>query len=269
MDMQRIGSFLAQLRKERNMTQEQLGQQLGVSNKTVSRWENGNYMPPVEMLQELSRLYGVSINEILSAQRLSGEDYKEKAEENIKSALHKSPFTLREQIRYYKKKWTKDHLASTVLGLAAVCAVYGYGLVYRRLDVVVFGWILVAAFVILRYNVMMAYVEGKAFDVPQMKPEAQTAAAEKRRIFTHRLRRATLLILAVSIAFTADLGYNFFAALVPEINDGLTVRGVLAPLLFGDDLWSLEAFFKLFADSFKLSALLGCISLVLAVVDGS
>ena len=63
MDMTRIGAFLAELRKENDLTQEELGESLGVSNKTVSRWETGTYLPPVEMLQRLSERYSVSINE--------------------------------------------------------------------------------------------------------------------------------------------------------------------------------------------------------------
>ena len=53
MDTVKIGNFLAQLRREKKYTQEQLGLRLGVTNKTISRWENGNYMPSVEMLQLL------------------------------------------------------------------------------------------------------------------------------------------------------------------------------------------------------------------------
>ena len=47
MNMQKIGSFLAELRKEKNLTQDELGAQIGVTNKTISRWETGNYLPPV------------------------------------------------------------------------------------------------------------------------------------------------------------------------------------------------------------------------------
>ena len=57
MDVQKIGNFLAELRKDKNLTQEELGERIGVTNKTVSRWENGNYLPPVEILQILSKLY--------------------------------------------------------------------------------------------------------------------------------------------------------------------------------------------------------------------
>lgn len=90
MDMQKIGSFLAELRKEKNLTQDELGAQIGVTNKTVSRWETGNYLPPVEMLQTLGDNFGVSINEILNGERISDGNYKDISEQNIKSALTKS-----------------------------------------------------------------------------------------------------------------------------------------------------------------------------------
>lgn len=115
MDMQKIGSFLSLLRKEHGLTQEQLGQKLGVTNKTVSRWETGTYLPPVEMLQLLSELYGITINEILSAERLEEKQYREKAEENIISVLSKSTFTLNEKIEYFKKKWNKEHLFGLIV----------------------------------------------------------------------------------------------------------------------------------------------------------
>lgn len=89
MDMQKIGNFLAELRKDKNLTQEELGEKLGVTNKTVSRWENGNYLPPVEILQMLSKLYNVSINELLSGERLDSEHYKENAEDYIATDLIK------------------------------------------------------------------------------------------------------------------------------------------------------------------------------------
>ena len=87
--MQKVGTFLAELRKERNLTQDELGEKIGVTNKTVSRWENGNYLPPAEILQILSELYDVSINELLSGGRLDEKHYKENAEEYIVADLMK------------------------------------------------------------------------------------------------------------------------------------------------------------------------------------
>ena len=87
MDTKKIGIFLKELRNEKGMTQEQLGEKLGVSNKTISRWETGKYMPPVECLNMLCDIYNISINEILGGERASGDEFTKIAEENITVTL--------------------------------------------------------------------------------------------------------------------------------------------------------------------------------------
>lgn len=103
MDIVQIGRFISQLRKEQNLTQEQLGEILGVTNKTVSRWETGSYLPPVESLQGMSALFSVSINEILAGKRLQEAESKTAAEENLTKAISPSSFLLKERIDYFKK----------------------------------------------------------------------------------------------------------------------------------------------------------------------
>lgn len=163
MDVMKIGQFLAQLRKERDMTQEQLGEMLGVTNKTVSRWENGNYLPPVEMLQQLSQLYGITINEILSAQRLSDDDYREKAEQNIQTALKNSSFTLKEKQDFYKRKWRKENWFSYLLGILVTVGLYAWGFIMDN-GVQLLGLIWCVCFTAYQNNAMMRYVEDRAFD---------------------------------------------------------------------------------------------------------
>ena len=83
MDQQRVGSFLKELRKEKNLTQEQLAEELGVSGRTVSRWETGSNMPDISILIEISEFYDVSIPEIVSGERKSesmNEESKKVAE---------------------------------------------------------------------------------------------------------------------------------------------------------------------------------------------
>lgn len=87
MDTVKMGKFLRELRREQNMTQEALGERLGVTNKTVSRWETGAYVAPVECLMLLSDIYGVTINEIVAGQRLTEKDYAETADENLTELL--------------------------------------------------------------------------------------------------------------------------------------------------------------------------------------
>lgn len=83
MDQEKVGKFLSELRKDAGLTQEQMAQKLGVTNKTVSRWETGVYIPDVSLLLEISQMFNVSVNEILSGERLADTAYREKANDNI------------------------------------------------------------------------------------------------------------------------------------------------------------------------------------------
>ena len=69
MDQKKIGEFLKRLRGEKGLTQERLAELLGVSNRSVSRWENGRNMPDFDLLMELARCYDVSVEEILDGER--------------------------------------------------------------------------------------------------------------------------------------------------------------------------------------------------------
>ena len=124
MDQIKIGKFIAALRKDKGLTQEQLGEKLGVTNKTISRWENGNYMPDVEMLSLLSKEFGVSINELISGERLWAEDFKKAANDNLVTALNNSTFTLKEKIVFFKKKWLHEHISTIVLCVVAWIGIY-------------------------------------------------------------------------------------------------------------------------------------------------
>ena len=69
MDQQKIGAFLKDLRKERNITQEQLADKMMVSRRTVSRWETGSNMPDLDILIDISEYYNVDLKEILNGER--------------------------------------------------------------------------------------------------------------------------------------------------------------------------------------------------------
>ena len=110
MDMSKMGAFLQTLRREQGLTQEQLGEKLHISGKTISRWETGTYMPPVEMLLALSELYAVSMNELVAGARLTPEELPEKAEENLASVMKdNAAFQLEERRDYWREKWLTDH----------------------------------------------------------------------------------------------------------------------------------------------------------------
>lgn len=174
MDQIKTGKFIATLRKEKELTQEQLGEKLGVTNKTISRWENGNYMPDIEMLSLLSKEFDVSINELISGERLLLDDFKKAADNNLVTALNNSTFTLKEKIAFFKKKWLREHIATIVL-----CIVVWIGIMlwlslklqdknsYALLGAI--GSILAILFYVVLYNRMMIYVENHAYRATSKK----------------------------------------------------------------------------------------------------
>ena len=86
MDQQKIGAFLKELRKEKNITQEQLADKMRVSRRTVSRWETGSNMPDMDILIDISDFYGVDLREILDGKRKEESMDKEMKETVLKVA---------------------------------------------------------------------------------------------------------------------------------------------------------------------------------------
>ena len=114
MDQQKIGSFLKSLRKEKGITQEKLAEELGVSGRTVSRWETGNNMPDISVLIEISEFYDVSIPEIVEGERKS---------ENMDDESKKVAESLSDYADADKTKTIKEIRQLSLVGVAAL-AIY-------------------------------------------------------------------------------------------------------------------------------------------------
>lgn len=96
MDQVKIGKFIASLRKEKNITQQALGEKIGVSFKTILKWENGRGMPEISLIKPLSQELGVSINELLIGEKITNNDIS-KIEKNIVNTLEYSSKKLNEK----------------------------------------------------------------------------------------------------------------------------------------------------------------------------
>ena len=164
MDLVQIGKFIAQLRKEHEFTQEKLGEILGVTNKTISRWETGTYLPPAEMLASMSNLFHVTINELLSGKRLTQDEYKIAAEKNLRQVVKASSFTLKEKIAFYKEKWLKEHITAMFCWGIGIITVLVVGIILSLPILISAAMLLLLTGHAWRNNTMMAYVERNAFD---------------------------------------------------------------------------------------------------------
>lgn len=83
MDQEKIGKFIADCRKEKGLTQLQLAEKLNITNRAVSKWETGKSCPDVSLMPELCTVLEITINELLSAEKIPMEDYQNKAEEKL------------------------------------------------------------------------------------------------------------------------------------------------------------------------------------------
>lgn len=107
-----IGAFIATERKRKGYTQKQLSEKLGISDKTVSKWERGNGFPDVSLLLPLCSELDITVNELLSGERVSEEDYCKKAEENMVNLVREAGES--------KKKIMLSALVSMLVIIAAV-----------------------------------------------------------------------------------------------------------------------------------------------------
>ena len=112
MDLQKIGAFLKELRKEKGFTQEQLAETLNVSRRTVSRWETGNNMPDLDLLMEIADLYEVDLREMLNGER--------KSEDKMNKELEETVLQVAEYTNADKQRVTKTVQGFFLLGILAL-----------------------------------------------------------------------------------------------------------------------------------------------------
>ena len=83
MNQEKIGKFIAECRRKKNMTQQELAEKLGVSYRTIGNWENGRNMPDLSLFKPLCDELDISLNDLMSGEVVKSKEYQEKLEENI------------------------------------------------------------------------------------------------------------------------------------------------------------------------------------------
>lgn len=161
-DQIKIGKFIASLRRGRGWTQQQLADQLGITNKTVSRWENARYLPDVEMLQLLAELFEVSVAELLAGEVSNTK----KAVRNRSEAfdeLKEQTFTTPERRAYWKRKWLQEHCVSLGLEVASLLSGFVAGRLLSKPMLSVLALIGLFLLLVWQRNRMFGYLEGKLY----------------------------------------------------------------------------------------------------------
>lgn len=87
MNQEKIGLFISNLRKEKDMTQLELANKLGVTDRAISKWENGRGMPDLSLIRNLCEILEISINELLNGERIEEKEYLKVSDNNIYNTL--------------------------------------------------------------------------------------------------------------------------------------------------------------------------------------
>ena len=162
MDQIKIGKFIAEERKAKKYTQRELADKLSISDKTISKWERGNGFPEVSLLLPLCNELEITVNELLSGERLQAMDYKKKAEENMVNLV--------KEAQESKKKIIMSAMVSVLVIVAAVPLFVVAGMFEMQIwtRVLLMG----IGFVIMVMGIAIACVldrEAGAFECPECK----------------------------------------------------------------------------------------------------
>lgn len=113
MNQIQIGKFIAASRKAQGLTQRQLADKLGISDKTVSKWERGKGLPEVGLMLPLCASLDITVNDLLSGERVSDANYQKKAEKNMMDLMKENE---------ENKRWMLLSVICAVITVIAVCA---------------------------------------------------------------------------------------------------------------------------------------------------
>ena len=119
MDQQKVGQFLKELRNEKSVTQAELAEMLGVSNRSISRWENGTTMPDFDLLIELAKYYDVEVGEILDGER---------KEENMDTKTEKLMLEIADYNNVERKFFSKRMCAMFIIAIIGIVVYIGIDL---------------------------------------------------------------------------------------------------------------------------------------------
>lgn len=169
MNQVEIGKFIAKCRKEKKLTQAQLAEKLNITDRAVSKWETGKSMPDSSIMLELCEILGITVNELLSGEKIDMESYEKKADENLITLKKKD-----------ENNMTKNFIISilfsaTLLIGIMVCLICNIAisgsLTWSLIPVssIVFAWVISFPSIILgKRGIIVSFISLSVFIVPYL-----------------------------------------------------------------------------------------------------
>ncbi len=253
MNQTEIGKFIAKCRKEKKLTQAQLAERLNITDRAVSKWENGKSMPDASIMLELCGILGITVNELLSGERIDTENYEKKADENLIALKRKN-----------ENNMTVNAIVSilfsvTILAGILVCLICNLSisgnLTWALIPVSssVFVWVISFPSMILgKKGVMVSFISLSIFIIPYLFLLSSLINVKKVFSVGARLAVVSIVFLWIIIAVfnrigktrkSVALGITFLFAVPFMITINIIVSKMMAePVL---DVWDLLSIFLL------------------------
>ena len=158
MDQEKIGKFISEKRKEKGITQSELAEKLNITDRAISKWENGICMPDVGTIPELCKILNITINDLFSGEVVNMKENEKRLEENLMEMAK-----LKEEAdkRLLNLEWVIGVLACIVLFGAMLVSAYIEMATYLKVIIMVSGVIvfLIAMFYALKIEQVAGYYE--------------------------------------------------------------------------------------------------------------
>ena len=149
MNQEKIGEFIAENRKLKKFTQSELAEKLGVTDRTISNWENGKNMPDLSLFKPLCDILGITINELMSGEKINNKEYNEKLEENIINTID-----------YIDKRNVKSSnikiIILLIIGIIGICLVQ-----FIFNDYEVQNYLIVISMILVTYSIKQLFMKYK------------------------------------------------------------------------------------------------------------
>lgn len=169
MDQTEIGKFIAKCRKEKNLTQAQLAEKLNITDRAVSKWETGKSMPDSSIMLALCEILGITVNELLSGEKVDMESYEKKADENLITLKRKDENNMTRNV-IISMIFSVTCLVGIMVCLICNLAISG-NLTWSLIPVssIVFAWVISFPSIILgKRGIIVSFISLSAFIVPYL-----------------------------------------------------------------------------------------------------
>ena len=220
MDQVKIGKFIANCRKEKNMTQRQLADILEISDKTISKWECGKGLPDVQFMIPLCDLLGINVNELLSGGKISADEYQKRAEENMMTLVKEN-----EYVKTYKP------LAGWFVSFVVFALFFGFGWNSSGNAKILSKIFLIMTMALIDVLFTISY-KGEYVYWITYGPDYETAKnsdSQRRKTYAWKYLRIFLIASIVlmiylfgSMLFDLSASFDYIACIVIMIAAGLT-----------------------------------------------